>query len=79
ELVDEADRPGLEMSTRGAKASGTPFISFYSPEEMRDLALDAGFGDVQNISTRTMIDRYFAGRADGLRPSSGEELIVART
>ncbi len=79
ELVDEADRPGLEMSTRGAKASGTPFISFYSPEEMRDLALDAGFGEVQNISTGTMIDRYFAGRADGLRPSSGEELIVART
>jgi methyltransferase (TIGR00027 family) len=79
ELVDEVDRPGLEMSTRGAKASGTPFISFYSPEEMRDLALDAGFGDVQNISTRTMIDRYFADRADGLRPSSGEELIVART
>jgi methyltransferase (TIGR00027 family) len=79
ELVDEADRPGLEMSTRGAQASGTPFISFYSPEEMRDLALDAGFTDVQNISTRTMIARYFAGRADGLRPSSGEELIVART
>ena len=38
ELVDEADRPGLEASTRGARASGTPFVSFYTPDEM----LDAG-------------------------------------
>lgn len=79
ELIDPADRAGLEASTRGARGSGTPFISFYSPEEMKALALDAGFREVQNISSRTLIDRYFAGRSDGLRPSSGEELIVART
>ena len=79
ELIDAADRAGLEASTRGARVSGTPFISFYSPEEMKTLALDAGFRDVQNISSTTLIDRYFAGRPDGLRPSSGEELIVART
>jgi methyltransferase (TIGR00027 family) len=79
ELVDEADRPGLEASTRGARSSGTPFVSFYTPEEMRTLALDAGFREVENVSHKTMIDRYFADRTDGLRPSSGEELIVART
>ncbi len=79
ELVDEADRPGLEASTRGARGSGTPFVSFYSPDEMKALALDAGFREVENISSGTLADRYFAGRADGLRPSSGEELIVART
>jgi methyltransferase (TIGR00027 family) len=79
ELVDEADRPGLEASTRGASASGTPFISFYAPEEMHALAREAGFRDVQNISSSTLTDRYFANRADDLRPSSGEGLIVART
>ena len=79
ELIDEADRPGLEASTRGARASGTPFVSFYSPEEMAALARDAGFGDVQNISSRTLVERYFADRSDGLRPSTGEEMIVART
>jgi methyltransferase (TIGR00027 family) len=79
ELVDEADRPGLEMSTRGARASGTPFISFYSPEEMLAVARGAGFRDAEHISSRSLADRYFAGRADGLRPSSGEELILART
>lgn len=79
DLVDEADRPGLEASTRGARASGTPFISFYSPEEMLALARVAGFGDARHVSTADLTDRYFAGRTDGLRPSSGEGLIVART
>jgi methyltransferase (TIGR00027 family) len=79
ELVDETDRPGLEASARGARGSGTPFISFYSPEEMLTLARGAGFRDAQHISSRSLADRYFAGRADGLRPSTGEDLIVART
>ncbi len=79
ELVDEADRPGLEASTKGARGSGTPFVSFYSPDEMLALAGGAGFRDAQIISSETLTDRYFAGRADGLRPSSGEGLLVART
>jgi methyltransferase (TIGR00027 family) len=79
ELIDEDDRPGLEASSQGARRSGTPFISFYSPEEMVALALDAGFRDAQPVSSRSLADRYFAGRADGLRPSTGEELILART
>ena len=79
ELVDEADRPGLEASTRGARGSGTPFISFYSPEEMLALARNAGFREASHVSTADLIDRYFADRTDGLRPSSGEGLMVART
>ena len=31
------------------------------------------------MSSGTLTDRYFAGRADGLRPSSGEGLLVAVT
>jgi methyltransferase (TIGR00027 family) len=79
ELVDEADRPGLEVSTRGRRSSGTPFISFYSPEEMLELARRAGFRDAVHISSRSLADRYFAGRADGLSPSSGEDLLLATT
>ncbi len=79
ELIDEADRPGLEASTRGARASGTPFISFYSPDEILALAREAGFRDVRHVSTANLTERYFAGRADGLRPSTGEGLMVART
>jgi methyltransferase (TIGR00027 family) len=79
ELLDAADRAGLEASSRGARNSGTPFISFFSPDEMMGLARAAGFREVQHVSTADLTARYFAGRADGLRPSSGEGLIVART
>ncbi|HEY4609690.1 MAG TPA: class I SAM-dependent methyltransferase [Ilumatobacteraceae bacterium] len=79
DLLDEGDRPGMEMSARGAQASGTPFLSFFSPEEMLGLANDAGFPAAEVISSRALGDRYFSGRSDGLRPSTGEEIIVART
>jgi methyltransferase (TIGR00027 family) len=79
ELVDEADRSGLEMSQQGAKGSGTPFISFYIPQEMLDLARQAGFKEAQHVSGASFRERYFAGREDGLRPSSGEDFVVAST
>ena len=77
DLVDEDDREGRGFAIRGAAASGTPFISFYSPEEMLDAARQAGFRDVRHVSSRLLAERYFSGRPDGLRPSSGEDLIVA--
>ncbi|MEU1299738.1 SAM-dependent methyltransferase, partial [Streptomyces shenzhenensis] len=41
------------------------------------LALRAGFGQARHVSAAELSERYFAGRTDGLRPSSGEELLVA--
>jgi methyltransferase (TIGR00027 family) len=79
ELLDEDDRPGFEMAERGARASGTPFLSFYAPGEMVTQAGDAGFRDVQHVAGTSFADRYFAGRADELRPSSGEDFILAST
>lgn len=79
ELVDEADRPGLEMSTKGAAASGTPFVSFYAPDELVTMARDAGVPVARHVPSTTLADRYFTGRADGLRPSTGEDLLVATT
>jgi methyltransferase (TIGR00027 family) len=79
ELVDEADKAGLEMSIKGARASGTPFVSFSTPDEMLAMARDAGLADVRHVAGRTLGDRYFTGRSDGLRPSTGEDLIVATT
>jgi len=79
ELLDDADRPGLQASARGARASGTPFISFYTPPEMLALAREAGFKDAQHVPGTLLAERYFADRTDGLRPSSGEDLLVATT
>jgi methyltransferase (TIGR00027 family) len=79
ELLDDADRPGLETSARGARSSGTPFISFYPPGEMLALARDAGFREARHVPSTSLADRYFAGRADGLRPSTGEDILLAST
>lgn len=77
EKVDAEDRFGYERSMKGAAASGTPFISFFTPDEMKELALECGFKFVDHISTSIL--SFFEGRADGLRPSTGEELLIART
>jgi methyltransferase (TIGR00027 family) len=79
ELVDDAERPGLEGAARGALASGTPWISFYTPEEIVTLARRAGFSDAQYVATAELADRYLVGRTDGLRAASGEGILLART
>jgi methyltransferase (TIGR00027 family) len=79
ELADPEVRPGLELAEKGARASGTPFISFFTPTEILTLAREAGFREVQHVSAATLRQRYFAGRIDGLRPpNNSEELLVAK-
>lgn len=77
ELVDDADRPGLRASEQGARGSGTPFISFYTPQEMLALAREAGFADARHVPGTSLAERYFTDRTDGLRPSSGEDFLLA--
>lgn len=80
ELMDPEVRPGMERAAQGAQASGTPFISFFTPEEMLALARESGFRDVRHVSAADLAQRYFAGRTDGLRPpNNSEELLVATT
>jgi methyltransferase (TIGR00027 family) len=79
ELLDDAHRSGLQASEKGARASGTPFISFYTPQDMLALAREAGFKDAQHVSGSSLAERYFADRTDGLRPSTGEDFVVATT
>ncbi len=78
ELADPQVRPGIEAAARGARANGTPFVSFFTPEQMLALARAAGFGAAQHVSAETLAQRYFAGRSDGLRPpANSEELLLA--
>jgi O-methyltransferase involved in polyketide biosynthesis len=73
-------RAGLELAVKGARASGTPFLSFFTPTEMLTLAREAGFKEAQHVSAENLAERYFAGRTDGLRPPARtEELLVAVT
>jgi methyltransferase (TIGR00027 family) len=79
ELLDVDDRPGLQMAEKGARSSGTPFLSFFAPPDMLALATGAGFHEARHVPLSELAERYFTGRTDGLRPSSGEDLLVATT
>jgi methyltransferase (TIGR00027 family) len=79
EMVDPTDRPGLEGAARGAAASGTPWISFFAPDEIVGLARGAGFADARYVSTADLAERYLAGRPDGLTAAEGEGILLATT
>jgi len=77
ELTDAAERPMQESVEAAAAGSGTPFISHYAPGEMIEICRAAGFSEVRHVSPNDLTARYFDGRADGLRPPSAEQLVVA--
>lgn len=79
ELLDDEDKPMQEMAEKGARASGTPFVSFFAPGEILAMAKNAGFKDAKTISTRDMEQSYFKDRPDGLLPASGEVFLLATT
>lgn len=71
-------RPGVERAAAGAAANGTPWLSFFLPDDLLALAREAGFRTVEHVAATTLAERYFADRTDGLRPpANSEELLVA--
>lgn len=80
ELIEDAtERAQHAVVYERARAAGTPFVSFFSPADMLALAREAGFAQARYVCTADITARYFADRSDGLRPSSGEAFLVART
>lgn len=79
ELIEEEDHVLQTISEKGARASGNPFISFFSPNEILDLAREAGFAEVKNVSASDLNKLYFTGRTDNLSPASGEGFLIATT
>jgi methyltransferase (TIGR00027 family) len=79
ELVDPEEQAMHRATNAAARASGTPFISYYAPDEILAMARDAGFKTARHVSAADYTQRYFADRADGLRPFTTEELLVATT
>ncbi len=79
EFAAPEERAGFEAAIKGAKASGTPFVSFFAPDEMIAMAREAGFKHARHVSGDDLAQRYFAGRSDGLRPSNAEAVLLATT
>jgi methyltransferase (TIGR00027 family) len=68
-----------ESVQQSARASGTPFLSFFTPPEMLALGREAGFRNVRCILGDDLAERYFTNRPDALRPSNGEAFLLATT
>jgi methyltransferase (TIGR00027 family) len=79
ELLDEEDKPMQEIAEKGARAAGTPFVSFFSSKDVLTLAHEAGFKEAKTISKKDMEQYYFANRTDHLLPASGEVFLLATT
>lgn len=77
ELIASEEQAQHQAVYERARAAGTPFVSFYTPSEMQNLAQVAGFQETQHVSSNDLTQRYFADRKDGLRPASGESFLVA--
>lgn len=77
-LAEPEVRPKQQAVEKSARESRTPFLSFFAPSEMLALAHDAGFKATRHVSAADLNQRYFSGRADGLR-TSGEDFLVAST
>lgn len=78
-LVDPEEQAMHRATDAAARASGTPFISYYTPDEILAMAHGAGFKTATHVSAADYTQRYFADRMDGLRPFTTEALLVATT
>lgn len=79
ELVEPDERAMHQATDAAARASGTPFVSYYSPDDILTVARDAGFATARHVTAADYTQLYFADRTDGLLPLTTEELLVATT
>ncbi|WP_240432929.1 class I SAM-dependent methyltransferase [Taibaiella koreensis] len=79
QLMAEEDQPLQQIAEKGAREAGTPFLSFFAPEQVLTMAGEAGFKSARIVSARDLEQRYFSGRTDGLAPASGEYFLLAGT
>jgi hypothetical protein len=74
------DEVGLQLLAPGDGWRRRPDMD---PDETRraraSIVVRARFIEARHVSAASLAERYFAGRTDGLRPSSAEELLVATT
>lgn len=79
DLLGPEEKAGMEFVMNKARASGTPFLSLFSPPELLAMATQAGFKTSHCVSADRLYQKYFANRSDGLRAGNAEGFLVATT
>lgn len=78
-LLDDRQRDFLADVARLVRGMGEPLRSAFTPDDITRLAADAGLAVVEAPTQDELIERYFAGRRDGMRPVMVERLLWLRT
>jgi methyltransferase (TIGR00027 family) len=76
-LIEPEEREMRAETEAHAAATGHPWVSILTVDEVRMLAEQAGFHEVRILTGDHLVDRYFAGRNDGLRTSSQNVYLIA--
>ncbi|WP_300599844.1 class I SAM-dependent methyltransferase [Niabella sp.] len=77
QLMEPEDQPLQAIADKGAREAGTPFVSFFAPSAVLQLAEEAGLKNCRIFTAKELEQRYFNNRADGLLPASGELFLLA--
>src|SRR5262245_15805567 len=75
--LSESDRRVHDDSTRVVAARGEPWLSYFAPPTLAADLRAAGFTRVEDLGPDEIQERYFKGRADGLRVNGIARLVKA--
>lgn len=77
EDFDPVRRAAFEMLANRVATAGEPFRLFFRQEELEAELRAAGFGQMEQLGSEAINDRYFNGRDDGFRlPSPGLGMLA---
>jgi methyltransferase (TIGR00027 family) len=79
EELDDLGREFLDAVQPALAMQGERFATFFTATDVDDLVERCGLAVVARPSREELDDRYFAGRADGVRVWSVERIVVAAT
>jgi len=75
----DPSEPGAGLLAERAAELGEPWLSYFTPEEIRELLLSHGFTHAELADRAEIMKRYYAGRRDGLLPPRRVSMALATT
>lgn len=77
--LDAVEQMAMDALASRVARAGEPFRLFLDPRALNRMLRAAGFHEIEDLGPDEIDERYFAGRADGLRVSAGlAHLVNAR-
>jgi methyltransferase (TIGR00027 family) len=77
--LDAVEQMAMDALASRVARAGEPFRLFLDPRALNRMLRAAGFHEIEDLGPMDIDERYFAGRADGLRVSAGlAHLVNAR-